>query len=322
MSAHQVPIIRDATDSRDFDEVRDLISRRYVDHMPRLAGNGRDFAFRSRMISAGGLVIDRPRYHARMDFRTEPFRTLLTSSVLSGRYSVADRSRHGQAAAGDVILYPPGAALDLVLDRSDQYVCQIPMEAVDRVVSRLGVRPVDFRFDGVTPISTATGRRWADTVVYLIRILAVPGGTGIHSLMLTSLIETVAATAVTVFPNTTMTLSYVAGAQPSTPAAVRRAVAHVEAHATDPITVEDIATAAGVGVRALQAGFRRYLDTTPMGYLFRIRLDHAHRALQAADPSVDTVAAIAHRWGFTHLGRFSVRYRSAFGHSPSETLRS
>ncbi|MBM2619425.1 AraC family transcriptional regulator [Actinoplanes sp. LDG1-06] len=322
MSAYEVPIVRGSTESRDFDEVRDLISRRYVNHVPRLTGSGHDFEFRSRVISAGDLVIDRPRYLARMSFQTEPFPTLLTSSVLSGRYSVSDGHVSGQATAGEVILYPPGAALDLVLDRSDQYVCQIPMEAVLRTVGRLGVSPDSFRFDAVTPISAAAGRRWADTIVYLIRILAAPGETGIHSLMLTSLIETAAATAVTVFPNATMTMNYVPGPEPSTPAAVRRAVAYVDAHAADPITLEDIAAAAGVGVRALQAGFRRHLDTTPMAYLFRVRLEQAHHALQAADPSVATVATIAHRWGFTHLGRFSVRYRSAFGRRPSETLRS
>ena len=45
-----------------------------------------------------------------------------------------------------------------------------------------------------------------------------------------------------------------------------------------------------------------------MAYLRRVRLDRAHRDLQAANPAVDTVTAIAVRWGFTHAGRFSVAY--------------
>ena len=40
-----------------------------------------------------------------------------------------------------------------------------------------------------------------------------------------------------------------------------------------------------------------------------MRLDRAHRELQAADPSVDTVMAIAGRWGFGHAGRFSSMYK-------------
>jgi AraC-like DNA-binding protein len=34
-----------------------------------------------------------------------------------------------------------------------------------------------------------------------------------------------------------------------------------------------------------------------------------------------TVAAVAHRWGFAHLGRFASAYRCRFGEPPSDTLR-
>ena len=35
-----------------------------------------------------------------------------------------------------------------------------------------------------------------------------------------------------------------------------------------------------------------------------------------------SVAAVAARWGFTHLGRFAIEYRRRFGVHPSQTLRS
>ena len=34
-----------------------------------------------------------------------------------------------------------------------------------------------------------------------------------------------------------------------------------------------------------------------------------------------TVAAVAYRWGFAHLGRFAAVYRSRFGVTPSEDLK-
>lgn len=40
----------------------------------------------------------------------------------------------------------------------------------------------------------------------------------------------------------------------------------------EPLTVEDVAEALGIGVRSLRDGFRRYLDTTPMSYLRETRL--------------------------------------------------
>ena len=58
----------------------------------------------------------------------------------------------------------------------------------------------------------------------------------------------------------------------------------IEENAHADITVADIAAAASVTVRAIQLAFRRHLDTTPLEYLRRVRLGHAHRDLLAADP--------------------------------------
>ena len=86
-------------------------------------------------------------------------------------------------------------------------------------------------------------------------------------------------------------------------------------------TVHEVSELTGVSVRALQEGFRRQLGTTPMEYVRSCRLEAAHRALRAADPSEASVTDLATAAGFTHLGRFSVDYRKRFGCSPSATLR-
>lgn len=109
--------------------------------------------------------------------------------------------------------------------------------------------------------------------------------------------------------------------RPSTTAAVRRALAYIDDHAAEPITVADIAQAARMSVRGLQDAFRRSLDTTPTQQLRRARLDAAHRALTQADSDSAGVADIAHHWGFPHVGRFARYYRDEFGQAPSATLR-
>jgi AraC-like DNA-binding protein len=105
------------------------------------------------------------------------------------------------------------------------------------------------------------------------------------------------------------------------PRVIRQAAELIDAHAAEPLTVEDIAEATGLSVRALQEGFRRFLDTTPMNHLREARLRHVREELIAADPTSATVTDIAVRWGFRHTGRFSVHYRERFGESPSATLR-
>ncbi|MCR8692768.1 helix-turn-helix domain-containing protein [Rhodococcus pyridinivorans] len=105
----------------------------------------------------------------------------------------------------------------------------------------------------------------------------------------------------------------------STPPALRKAVAFIESEAARPIRLEDIAAAAGIGGRALQYDFVRHHRTTPMRYLGSVRLARAHRDLQAADPSHETVASIAARWGFSSPGRFATQYRSVYGWAPRVT---
>ncbi|MFJ6662211.1 AraC family transcriptional regulator [Streptomyces sp. NPDC091377] len=108
---------------------------------------------------------------------------------------------------------------------------------------------------------------------------------------------------------------------PIAPKSIQRAMAIIEAHAAEPLTVADIAEAVGTGVRALQDGFRRYADTTPMTYLREVRLLRVHADLLESDPSNISVTEIATRWGFLHPGRFAIQYRERFGEKPSVTLR-
>lgn len=103
------------------------------------------------------------------------------------------------------------------------------------------------------------------------------------------------------------------------PRQIRKAQEFARANAGLPITVADMARAGGISVRALQTNFRQFLHTTPMAYLRQMRLEGVHRDLKAANPST-TVAEVARRWGFVHLGRFSLEYRAMFGTSPSADL--
>ncbi|MGG7518131.1 AraC family transcriptional regulator [Allorhizobium undicola] len=104
------------------------------------------------------------------------------------------------------------------------------------------------------------------------------------------------------------------------PKQVRRALDFMQAHLDRPISVEDIAAASGVGVRALQQAFKDFKSTTPMACLQDMRMAAVRRELLEARPG-ESVSSISARWGFTHAGRFAIEYRRRFGQSPSDTLR-
>lgn len=74
-------------------------------------------------------------------------------------------------------------------------------------------------------------------------------------------------------------------------------------------------------MRALHAGFRRELDRSPKQYLQHGRLERAHADLVAAEAAGGVrVIDVAHRWGFSHPGRFATTYRHQYGEAPAVTL--
>ncbi|HET6826023.1 MAG TPA: helix-turn-helix domain-containing protein [Amnibacterium sp.] len=102
--------------------------------------------------------------------------------------------------------------------------------------------------------------------------------------------------------------------------AVRHAIAFMRERLGDPLSVARIALAAGLSVRGLQLLFQRELESTPVAYLRRLRLERARVVLNGpdADVSVGTVAASV---GYTNVGRFSAHYRDQYGEMPSRTLQ-
>jgi len=66
--------------------------------------------------------------------------------------------------------------------------------------------------------------------------------------------------------------------------------------------------------------FRDFKGTSPMRYLRTARFGKVREALRRAEPE-ESITEIAARWGFSHMGRFSVEYRRRFGETPSTTLR-
>ncbi|UUZ74775.1 AraC family transcriptional regulator [Polaromonas sp. P1(28)-13] len=104
------------------------------------------------------------------------------------------------------------------------------------------------------------------------------------------------------------------------PSCVRKAEAYMEAHASQPLRLGDIAAAAGVPVRTLLEGFQRFRGNSPMKQLREMRLKLAHVQLRGANGET-SVAGVALDCGFVHFGRFSEAYRRRFGESPSATLK-
>lgn len=292
----------------------------------RISGDTTGFRFSQSVWPGRGFALSRFRCATEIGYGGPQEEDLLcVDEVREGRLSFATAHGEVRAAAGGVCLAPPHEPWRAVTDAVDIIPVVLDRTGVNTTAAQLcGLEPADVVFTGLEPLSPAVAAHWHVTVIRAGAILASPelaaaplvGGEAFR--MLT-------AALLTTFPNTAtaaLTEPAAPGTDPGGPGVVRRAVAFIEANADQDIGLGEIAAAARIGARGVQHAFRKHRDTTPMEYLRQVRMDRAHRALQAADPTRgDRVAAVAARWGFVHAGRFSVEYRRRYGCSPSKTLR-
>lgn len=104
------------------------------------------------------------------------------------------------------------------------------------------------------------------------------------------------------------------------PRALRAARDHLADNAGEPLDLAQLACASGIGIRALQLGFRRHFGQSISQMLLDMRLAALHARLAQGSPDA-SVTDIAFELGFTHLSRMAGAYREKFGETPSATLR-
>ncbi len=92
-----------------------------------------------------------------------------------------------------------------------------------------------------------------------------------------------------------------------------RAQRFIDAHATKPLSIGEIASAGGVSRRALYRLFEPFGGV--MEYVWRARLEVVRQRL--SDPDVrGTIGEIAYSAGFEHQSHFSRRFLDIYGFSP------
>ncbi|MFM9927648.1 AraC family transcriptional regulator [Variovorax sp. H27-G14] len=109
------------------------------------------------------------------------------------------------------------------------------------------------------------------------------------------------------------------GSEQTTLQQLRRAEEFMRERLDAPLSLEDVAQAAGVTRRALALLFRRYRELSPGEVLRNMRLDAAHAQLARNDGA--SVTEVALNCGFSHLSRFAACYRERFGQLPRDTSR-
>lgn len=305
----------------DLDEARRLVAESYCPHELTLRGRGAGFAARHVEAGVGALRLFGLDYGTGdVAVTPVPFDDfVLVSRPVEGRFAARGGTGERQLRVGEAVALDAHTSYELGFEHG----CRLLTLRVDRAAvedaaaAHHGLEdPAPVRFALGSRPDPAARRTWDAVTRFL---LDGPAGS---SPLLDGQIERMVAAAlvecfrVLPFPEPP--------ARPSRPRrrAVERAVAFVEHSAGEDIGLLDIARAAEVSPRVLQAAFRHHLDTTPLRHLREVRLRRAQDELRVATREDTTVAEVAHRWGFGNLGRFAAEYERLFGRLPGVDLRS
>lgn len=272
-----------------------------------------------------GLSLLHMDYGMPLWLTAEPLPDYVAVSLpLTGSMTARHQGRRLEARAGrSALVCTPGSELVMDWDEALRLlVLRIDLGALRSLAAGLVTdqpEGPDLRFDPAmdVPEITAAVLRQARLMQHLLAG-AVPEE--VNPLIAAQLREQVMCTLLLSQPNSwTRALRY--RPEHAHHSTVAEAADLMRTHPDEALTVEGVARTVGLSVRALRAGFRRELDRSPKQYLQDVRLERAHADLAAAEPGSGVrVIDIAHRWGFSHPGRFATTYRRQYGEAPAATL--
>ncbi|MEU6646084.1 AraC family transcriptional regulator [Saccharomonospora sp. NPDC046836] len=308
--------------SQDLDVVREALGSVFCAHRLYLAG--RDSRLDARMHSRRLPNIGLTYLAYGSEVRVEPgaLETFYLVQVpLRGKGSIQYGKQQVAARPGVAAVVGPTQSLDLRLDAElELVILRIERTALEAALSDLLncalPYPVEFEL-GMT--ITGYARTWCDYLMFCVAEINRPDSLLSHPLSVNQMEQNLIS-GLLIAQRSNYSAMLHGHALPAPSRAISRAVDVIENHPEQARTVGSLARECGVSVRALQKGFRRYLDTTPSAFLRDVRLQRAHDELRAAQPDTVTVGEIAGRWGFLHVGRFATSYRRKFKESPSQTL--
>jgi AraC-like DNA-binding protein len=291
----------------------------YPGYLPEETNSRRNFVFQAVHEQDGRSGVSRLRYSTSADNNVAPD-VLLVVRPSAGAMMVRLGRDEVAVPPGAAVLLPASQAVSVLWSDVEARCVCLNVEDVERVaVETTGLENLTLRFTGLRPMLPGLDRRWNDTMRAATRAVLRNRRTMAGPVLTGHLAQRLAEAILGTFPSTRLASRRRVPPDYATPAVVRRAVDFIDASAERDLTMSDIAAAAGIGPRGLQAAFLRHQDSTPTAYVRRARLDRAHRELVDTDPADrDTVPAVAARWGFPRLSAFVTARQQVYGGPPGQ----
>jgi AraC-like DNA-binding protein len=316
MDGQNDDVLRSDIGGRDIDQARALFEQSYNGHR-FVVEPGEDFSYRYTSIGDGDVTLRGAQFAGAVEGAIQTEGEYVVSWLTAGT-GVTDLD-------GDAVTLGFGQPAMFVNDRPSRFefhdyrqnLIHFDGSFLERIAEEVEGTRGRLLFDTTARPEGEALRRWSATVATVARVIYDADSS---RLLRREADRAIAVALLETFPHAALETP---GDLPVPRSGrLRQAVEYMYAHAHEPLRTEEIAEAAGVGLRTLQSEFRREFGFTAVDYLRRIRLDGVRRELQSGDSGVVSVGEVARRWGFAHLGRFSASYAHRFGERPSTTLDS
>src|SRR4051794_31223362 len=309
----------------DVDQAAELIGRIFCPHdLKPLHAASADFYARHNCASFDGFSINYVAYGGAVSIDPGCLeRFFLLQIPLSGAARVKIGACDIAAAPGSVAsLLSPTIPTQMIWENCAQLILLVERRLVEqRAAALAGKAAQAVEFEPLVDLSTPPARTLQGQLAGLVD-WAERNGTGRPPLLAVADRREALLDALLNGQRHSLSgaIAKFSGRVETLPRALRRARDCLHAHAADPLDLAQLADAAGVGVRALQAGFQRHFGASISDMLLDIRLRGLYARLKVAPPQA-RIIDIAFDLGFTHLGRMAGAYRAKFGETPSATLR-
>ncbi|MGN6409269.1 MAG: AraC family transcriptional regulator [Curtobacterium sp.] len=317
MNVEPDPRIRFETSGADLETAIHTYEDAYASAGFQANRTERPFSYRFRVTGDDTMSFRSTRFDARMRGEVESADEYVVMWLSDGGGVVDVGRQEVPFAPGTPMMFPTGRPFAFDLHDVRQSLVQFDRTFLERVAAEEhGTQPAPLVFDHTQSPRPEDLRGWNAQVRRAAE--AVLGDAPVSQLSLAETARDTALALLRTFPHTVLAPD-VTLPQGAT-GRVREAVEYMHAFAHTPITTTDVAEHVGLSMRGLQQAFQRQVGSAPYAMLRGIRLDRVRDELRRASPGDVTVAAVAVRWGFAHLGRFSGVYASRFGEYPRDTL--
>ncbi|MGJ7490879.1 AraC family transcriptional regulator [Variovorax sp. ZT4R33] len=319
--------------SNRIDSSRAYLRDALVEHDVRCGAGAVD----SALYSAGSprLQMFVLRYGPEVEVRPQPFDGFaLVQMPLSGSAEIESDGHRLSIARGQVAVIAPRRSVRLRWSRDcEQLLLRIPLTLVHEAAMRSTQGAAATGLQSALLLEGGASAQWFGLVQSLME-LALPAAAeqpaACHPAWLEHVERSLAYFLLTQQPDggrlptdDAALGSHVAAssADAAAPLAPPLAAAehYMQSRLCAPLSLEDLARAAGVSPRTLHMHCKRRFGVGPMVWLRHVRLEAARRMLESDADCLVTDAAM--EFGFGHLGRFSAYYRERFGELPRQTAK-